>query len=120
MATGIATKMLPRTGTRPIIMAGALVGAAGVYYLSRIPAHGSYLANVLPGLVVMAFGLGAIFVGVQTAANAGVCPDKAGLAAALATASAQLVSAFGLAVFTAIATSRTQQLLAAHVAPSAA
>jgi MFS family permease len=53
MATGVATKMLPRTGARPIIIVGALVGAVGVYYLSRIPVHGSYLANVLPGLVVM-------------------------------------------------------------------
>jgi EmrB/QacA subfamily drug resistance transporter len=120
MATGIATKLLPRTGARTIIMAGALVGAAGVYYLSRIPVQGGYLTDVLPGLVVMAFGLGAIFVGVQTAANAGVPPDRAGLAAALGSASAQLGSALGLAVFTAIATSHTQHLLAAHVAPKAA
>jgi len=62
--------------------------------------------------MVMAFGLGAIFVGVQTAANAGVSPDKAGLAAALGTASAQLGSALGLAIFSAIATSHTNHLLA--------
>src|SRR5262249_12834491 len=41
-ATGVATKLLPRTGPRPIIMAGALTGAAGVFWLSRIPVHGSY------------------------------------------------------------------------------
>jgi len=64
--------------------------------------------------VVMALGLGAIFVGVQTAANAGVPADKAGLAAALGTTSAQLGSALGLAIFTAIATSHTQHLLSAH------
>jgi hypothetical protein len=68
----------------------------------------------------MAFGLGAIFVGAQTAANAGVSADKAGLAAALGSASAQLGSALGLAVFTAIATGQTQHLLAAHVAANAA
>jgi len=101
-------------------MSGALVGAAGVFWVSRIPVHGTYLANVLPGLVVMAFGLGAIFVGVQTAANAGVPADKAGLAAALASASAQLGSALGLAVFTAIAASHTQHLLGEHVGRSAA
>src|SRR5262249_9096025 len=56
-----------------------------------------------------------IFVGVQTAANAGVPAEKAGLAAALGTASAQLGSALGLAIFTAIATSHTQHLLNAHV-----
>jgi EmrB/QacA subfamily drug resistance transporter len=115
MSTGIATKLLPRLGARPIIMAGALTGAVGVFWLAQIPVDGSYLADVLPGLVVMALGLGAIFVGVQTAANAGVPADKAGLAAALGTASGQLGSALGLAIFTAIATSHTQHLLSAHV-----
>jgi EmrB/QacA subfamily drug resistance transporter len=114
MSTGIATKLLPRVGSRPIITAGALIGAVGVFWLAQIGVHGSYLADVLPGLVVMALGLGAIFVGVQTAANADVPADKAGLAAALGTASGQLGSALGLAIFTAIATSHTQHLLNAH------
>ena len=55
--------------------------------------------------------------GVQTAANAGVPEDQAGLAAALITASFQLGSAPGLAVFSGIATSRTSHLLAAHAPP---
>jgi EmrB/QacA subfamily drug resistance transporter len=120
MSTGLATKLLPRVGSRPIIMAGALVGAAGVFWLAQIPVQGSYVADVLPGLVVMALGLGAIFVGVQTAANAGVPADKAGLAAALGTASAQLGSALGLAVFTAIATNHTRHLIQDHVARTVA
>jgi MFS family permease len=63
----------------------------------------------------MSLGLGAVFVGVQTAANAGVPPDKAGLAAALVNTSQQLGAALGLAIFSAIATSRTHDLLGAHV-----
>jgi hypothetical protein len=55
--------------------------------------------------------------GVQTAANAGVPEDQAGLAAALITASFQLGSALGLAVFSGIMTSRTSHLLAAHTPP---
>ena len=55
-----------------------------------------------------------MFVGVTTAANAGVPVDKAGLAASLLNASQQVGGALGLAIFTAIATSRTQDLLAAH------
>jgi MFS family permease len=110
----VSTKLLPRTGTRPLIVAGTLIGAIGVLWLSRIPAHGSYVTNVLPGLVVMALGLGATFVGVQTAANAGVPADKAGLAAALISASSTLGGALGLAIFSAIAASRTHQLLTEH------
>jgi len=114
LAAGVATKLFVRTGTRPVIVAGALIAAAGVYQLSRIPLHGSYLSDLLPGLVVMSLGLGAVFVGVTTAANTGVPADQAGLAAALVSSSQQLGAALGLAVLSAIATSRTNHLLATH------
>ena len=97
-----------------MIVAGALIAAGGMYWLSRIPVHGSYLTDLLPGMLVMSIGLGAVFVGVTTAANAGVPADKAGLAAALLNASQQVGGALGLAIFSAIATSRTNHLLAAH------
>src|SRR6185437_15149880 len=70
--------------------------------------------------LIMALGLGGVFVGVQTAANAGVPPRLAGLAAALINASLQVGAALGLAIFSAIATSRTRHLLAAHVPPGTA
>jgi EmrB/QacA subfamily drug resistance transporter len=114
ISAGISSQLLARTGTRSLIAGGTLVGAAGVYLLSRIPVHGSYASDVLPGMVVMSIGLGAAFVAVTTAANAGVPEDKAGLAAALLNASQQLGGALGLAIFSAVATARTNDLLAAH------
>ncbi|MGD0699662.1 MAG: DHA2 family efflux MFS transporter permease subunit [Trebonia sp.] len=120
LAAGVATHLVSRTGTRPIIVAGTLLGAGGLYWLSRIPVHGSYATSILPGLVVMALGLGAVFVGVQTAANTGVPADRAGIAAALITASSTLGGALGLAIFSAIATGRTHHLLAAGASQPAA
>jgi hypothetical protein len=79
--------------------------------------HGSFLSDLLPGMMVMSLGIGAVFVSVTTAANAGVPADKAGLAAALLNASQQVGGALGLAIFSAIATSRTGHLLAAHTPP---
>jgi EmrB/QacA subfamily drug resistance transporter len=111
-AAGISSQLLPRLGTRPLIVAGSLIAAGGVYWLSRIPVHGTYLENLLPGMMVMSLGLGAVFVAVTSAANAGVPADKAGLAAALLNASQQVGGALGLAIFSAIATSRTTDLLA--------
>jgi EmrB/QacA subfamily drug resistance transporter len=120
IAAGISSQLMARTGTRPLIVAGSLIAAGGVYYLSRIPVDGSYLSDLLPGMMIMSFGLGAVFVAVTTAANAGVPADKAGLAASLLNASQQLGGALGLAIFSALATSRTSHLLAGHTPPAEA
>ena len=118
IAAGLSSQLLTRIGTRPMIVAGALVSAGGMYWLSRIPVDGSYLSDLLPGMLVLSLGVGPMFVAVTTAANAGVGADKAGLAASLLNASQQVGGALGLAIFTAIATSRTQDLLAAHAPAS--
>jgi EmrB/QacA subfamily drug resistance transporter len=116
IASVIASQAFVRVGTRPVIALGAFLASGGVLWLSRIPLHGSYLGDLLVPLVIMSFGLGFVFVGVTTAANAGVPPDRAGLAAALINSSTWIGGALGLAIFTAIATSRTNDLLAQHVA----
>lgn len=116
VAAGVSSQLLSRIGTRPVIVVGSLIAAGGVYWLSRIPVHGSYAADLLPGMLVVSVGFGPVFVGVTTAANAGVPADKAGLAASLVNASQQLGGALGLAIFTALATSRTDRLLAMHAA----
>jgi len=114
IAAGISSQLLTRLGTRPVLIVGALIAAGGLYYLSRIPVDGSYLTDLFPGLVIVSFGLGAVFVAVTTAANAGVPADKAGLAAALLNSAQQVGGALGLAIFSAIATFRTNHLLATH------
>jgi EmrB/QacA subfamily drug resistance transporter len=111
VAAGIATGLLARVGTRPVIVAGALIAAGAVYWLSHIPVDGSYVHDLLFPLLVMALGLGWVFVGVNTAANAGVPPEKAGLAAALVNTSTWLGGALGLAVFSVVANTRTQDLI---------
>jgi EmrB/QacA subfamily drug resistance transporter len=120
IAAALSTKLIPRIGTRPVIVAGTAIAAAGTYLLARVPVDGSYLTDLLPGLGVMSLGLGAVFVAVTAAANAGVPPHQAGLAAGLLNTSLQLGSALGLAIFSAIATSRTGDLLAAGASPAEA
>jgi EmrB/QacA subfamily drug resistance transporter len=121
IAAGVSSQLFERVGTKPVIVAGTLIGAGGLYWLSRIPVHGSYLSNILPGLVVTAFGIGAAFVGATTAANAGVSEDKAGLAAGLLNTGQQLGAALGLAILSALATARTSSVLqAGHVSAAQA
>ena len=120
ISSGIASQLFHRVGTRPIIVTGALIGAGAVFWLSRIPVHGSYLGDLLPGLLIMSFGLGFVFVGVNTAANAGIPAEKAGLAAALVNTSTWIGGALGLAIFSVVASTRTHDLLSSGTAPSAA
>jgi predicted MFS family arabinose efflux permease len=75
IAAGVSSQLLSRIGTRPVIVAGAVIAAAGMFWLSRIPVHGSFLSDLLPGMLVLSIGIGPVFVGVTTAANAGVPPD---------------------------------------------
>jgi EmrB/QacA subfamily drug resistance transporter len=113
VSAGISSQLLGRVGTRPVIVTGAVIGAGGLYWLSHIPVGGSYVEDLLPGLLLVGLGIAGLFVAVATAANAGVPADKAGLAAALLNASQWLGGALGLAIFTAVSTSRTNHLLAA-------
>jgi EmrB/QacA subfamily drug resistance transporter len=118
VSAGVSSQLLSRVGTRPVMVVGALIAAGGLYSLSRIPVDGHYLSDLFPGMMVVSVGLGAVFVAVTTAANAGVSADRAGLAAALLNASQQVGGALGLAIFTGIATSRTDDLLAGGASAS--
>jgi MFS family permease len=113
LAGGLASQLVTRIGTRPVVVAGCLVAAAGIAWVARVPLHGSYASALLPGFLVMSLGAGSVFVSVTAAANAGVPADKAGLAAGLLNSSQQVGSALGLAILSAIAITRTDHLLAA-------
>jgi EmrB/QacA subfamily drug resistance transporter len=114
ISAGIATNLMGKVGTRPVIVGGAMLGAAGIFWLSKIPVDGSYWSNVLPALMVTAFGLGGVLVGTTTAAQNGVSADKAGLAASLINSSMWVGGALGVAIFSAVATSTTADRLAQH------
>jgi len=116
-AGGIASQLITRIGTRPVVVAGCLIAAGGIYYLARMPLHGSYVTDLLPGFLVMSLGAGSVFVSIAAAANAGVPGDKAGLAAGLLNASQQVGSALGLAILSVVAITRTNHLIAAKVSP---
>ena len=120
VSAGIATNLMGKVGTRPVIVGGAILGAAGIFWLSKIPVDGSYWSNVLPALMLTALGLGGVLVGTTTAAQNGVSPDKAGLAAALFNSSMWLGGALGVAIFTAVATSTTANRLAEHASQAEA
>ncbi|MBO9519894.1 MAG: MFS transporter [Nocardioidaceae bacterium] len=117
VSAGVATQLIAKVGTRPLVVIGGVVAAAGIALFSQISVGGSYVGDLLPGMVVMSLGMGAVFVAVINGANAGVPAEQAGLAAALLNSSQQVGGALGLAVLSAIATSLTNDRLESGALP---
>jgi EmrB/QacA subfamily drug resistance transporter len=103
MATApVATRLLGRIGARALMIAGPLIVAVGLVYLSRLTADGSYIVQVLPALVIMGVGMACVFVPLQNLALSGVEPHDAGAASATANSAMQIGGSVGLSVFTAL------------------
>lgn len=106
-ASGACAQLITRIGSRPLVVGGSLVASAGAFLLARMPADGSYLIDVLPGLLVLSGGIGFVFVTVVAAANAGVGAERAGIAAALLNSAQQVGTTLGLAVLLAVSAAGT-------------
>jgi len=112
VGAGISANLLGRIGPRPLLLVGPLLAAGGLLQLAlRLEADSSYLTVVLPSLAMVAVGMGLAFVALTSAAVAGVPQEDAGIASALLNAGQQVGGALGLAVLTAVSTSRTKDLL---------
>src|SRR6266508_2973233 len=72
IAASISSQLFARIGTKPVVVLGAVITAGGLYWLSQIPVDGSYVSDILPGLLVVSIGMGGVYTGLTTAANAGV------------------------------------------------
>jgi hypothetical protein len=57
-----STQLLPRTGPRPLMVAGSLFGAGGMYWLSRTGVNDSYFGHVFGAFIIAAFGLSLVSV----------------------------------------------------------
>ncbi len=111
VASGIAQALVTKIGVRPVLAAGMLLLAAGLVYFTFISVDGTYLSDLLIGFLLIGVGLGFSFVPVSIAALAGVPPVEAGLASGLINTSQQIGGALGVAIMTAVATSRTDSLV---------
>ena len=108
--------LMPRTGPRPPVAAGCLLGAIGLAMLTGIGANSSYVGGVLPSLLILGLGLGLIFGPGQNAATSGVRPHDAGVASAMVNIAQQIGGSIGLAVFSSLSATATASYLTAHSA----
>ena len=117
ISAGVCSRILGRVGTRPIVVTGLLLAAAGLALLARLSPATGYL-DFLPSLVLMGAGLGGTFVAITSSAVAGVPQEDTGVASALLNASQQIGGSLGLAVLTAVATARFDAVRPVHPTPA--
>jgi EmrB/QacA subfamily drug resistance transporter len=110
--SAVAAQLVTRIGVKPVLVAGMAALTAGLVYFTQVSVGGSYLGDLLPGFLLVGFGIGFSFVPISIAALAGVQPAEAGLASGLINTSQQIGGALGIAALSTIASTRTDDALA--------
>jgi EmrB/QacA subfamily drug resistance transporter len=116
----LAATFMVRFGPRNLIIAGALIMTCGLFWLSTINSASKYANHILPSMVVMAFGIGMIFVPLMTVVVTGVEPHEAGLASALLNVGQQVGGSIGLSVLATVAATSGKNAAKDEVAKLAA
>ncbi len=115
----ISSRLLTKTGVKPLLQVGAALAALGFLWLSLIQHNSSFFAHVLLPSVVTAFAMGLLFAPLAMAATSDIDRSDAGLASGLLNTARQVGGSLALAILATVATDRTTSLLT-HVSKAAA
>ena len=108
---GLSARTVGRFGAYRVLLAGLALIVAGLALLSRAPADGSYVTDVLPSLLLLATGFAAAMPALTGLAMSGAREEDAGLASGLFNTTQVVGGSLGLAVLSVLAASRTDGLL---------
>jgi EmrB/QacA subfamily drug resistance transporter len=112
--------LITRFGARKALLTGLVLVTIGLALFTQAPVDGSYVANVLPPLVLLGIGIGVSFPSLMTIAMSGATREDAGLASGLVNTTAQVGGALGLAVLATLSTTRSNNLIAEGQSKAAA
>jgi EmrB/QacA subfamily drug resistance transporter len=103
IAAHIGPHLLTHTGGRAVVVMGLVLIAGGEVLLSGLGAHATYATDLLPGFLLLGFGVGLTFVALSVTAMSEIPAERAGLASGLMTTAHELGGAFGVAIFATVA-----------------
>jgi EmrB/QacA subfamily drug resistance transporter len=112
--------LITRFGARKALLTGLVLVTIGLALFTQAPVDGTYVANVLPPLVLLGIGIGVSFPSLMTIAMSGATREDAGLASGLVNTTAQVGGALGLAVLATLSTTRSNNLIAEGQSTAAA
>ncbi|WP_436774756.1 MFS transporter [Yinghuangia sp. YIM S09857] len=101
----ITSRLITTRGPRPFLIIGPLIAGIGLLWLSFLETDSTYWTGILPGVLLMGMGMGAVFVSIMTTATAGIAPEEAGIGSAVLNVTQQIGGTIGLAVLATISTS---------------
>jgi len=93
----VSSRLMPRFGARPFLVAGPLLIAAGLLWLAQISVGPAIWSSVLLPGALLTLGAGLAFPAVTVAATAGVARSESGLASGVVNTSRQVGGSLGLA-----------------------
>jgi EmrB/QacA subfamily drug resistance transporter len=106
----VSSRLVLRLGPRPLLVAGGLCSAVGLFFFSSLGVHTGYWSGFFVPSVLVTLGLGISFTPLAYAATAGVPRSEAGLASGLVNTSRQIGGAVGLAALATIATTKSHDV----------
>ena len=101
--SGASVQLVPRIGARPLLLAGSVTAAGGMFWLSRISENSHYTDGLLGPTMVAGAGLGMLFMPLSVTALSRVRADVAGVASSLLNTGQQIGGSIGLAVLGTVA-----------------
>jgi EmrB/QacA subfamily drug resistance transporter len=111
VGAGLAQQLIKRLGVRRVSIVGITLATAGMLVLTQLPVHGSYVGDLLVGLLPMSIGMGLTFVPITLLGTSGVTAEDSGLASGLFNTAQQVGGSLGLAILASLAASQTSSLL---------
>jgi EmrB/QacA subfamily drug resistance transporter len=111
VGAGLSQKLVPMLGAREVPLIGMPMAIVGMLLFARLQPDGSYVTDLLPGIILASIGMGMTFVPITLIATSGIGMDDAGLASGLYNTSQQIGGALGLAILSTLAVDATQQTL---------
>ncbi len=99
----LSTRLVARAGPRPLLLAGTVITSGGLYWMSRLAEHGTFLGGLLGPLLLTGAGLGLLFVPMSLVALSDVAEGDSGVASSLLNATRQVGGSIGLAVLGTVA-----------------
>jgi EmrB/QacA subfamily drug resistance transporter len=115
-ATTATTRLVPRTGPKPLVIAGMAFAAAAMVLFAQLQVDSSYAAHILPGLVLLGVGLGLVFSPAFSGATVGVANSDAGVASAMVNTSQQVGGSIGTALLSTLAAGAATSYVGQHAA----